>query len=224
MGKVVLEQVTITPSTAHPAYPWLHTCDEPWCRWRVTSKTPEPLPHRCPWYGGTTRIAWSITVTLVEQMWHRLDSIMDELALLPKNTAEMDPEEYREHEIFEANLKGKARGVAEMIAIFMNPHFTDANEVAREAKRRADARARQDESYETAGLGQRRYEHPPSVTAEDAVKYKREPAPKPILSPDEITKMKRAYGSFPPDLLAKTFGITVEQVKQICEAPEGAPV
>jgi hypothetical protein len=148
---------------------------------------------------------------------------MDEIALLP-DTVEMDPEERHDALIFEANLKGKARGIAEMIAIFMNPHFTDANEVAREAKRRADARARLDESYETAGLGQRRYEHPPSVTTEDALKYKREPAKKPIMSDEDMTKMKRAYGSFPPELLAKTFNITVEQVKQICEAPEGASV
>lgn len=163
-------------------------------------------------------------MTLVEQMWHRLDSIMDELALLP-DTTEMDPEEYNEAQLFEANLKGKARGCAEMIAIFMNPHFTDANEVAREAKRRADARKRLDESYETAGLGQRRYEHPPAVTAEDALKYKREPIKRGKKSPvseEDAEKIRKAYGTFPVDMLAKVYKISEKQVEEIAKSPSPA--
>jgi hypothetical protein len=159
-------------------------------------------------------------VTLVEQMWARLDSIMDEIQLLP-DTTEMDPEAYNEAQLFEANLKGKARGVAEMIAIFMQPHFADANEVAREAKRRADARARQDAEYETKGLGQRRFEGP---TGDEVDKYKREPRRKPKLpvSLEDAQKIRKGFGTFETDMLAKAFKITPAQVEEIAKMPEEA--
>lgn len=191
-------------------YPWVDRCGEPSCLWRVAVKEPIPRYHKCPHLGGTTHFAWSITVTLVEEMWHRLDSVMDELALLQ---AEPEPD----HDML-LTLKGRARGIAEMIAIFMRPHFSNANEVAREAKRRADARAREDKEYETRGLGQYRYS-PPS--AEEAVKYKREPEkrPKPaIVSEDDAAKIRKAFNHFPIEMLAKTFGITEAQVKTIAES------
>lgn len=202
--------------------------------WRVSTQTPESVLHKCPWYGGTTRIAWSVTVTLVEQMWHRLDSLMDELGLNPKPewptngfTQYDDPQEKLEEYVgaceFHANLRGKARGMAEMIAIFMNPHFTDANEVAREAKRRADARARKDDTYETVGLNQRRYEAPP--TSSEVTRYKREPSrpgSKLPVTPIEAEKIRAAYGTFPVDMLAKAYKITEKQVKEIAESPSPA--
>lgn len=209
----------------HESNLWVDRCEAPHCFWSVAVKTPSPVKHKCPYAGGLTRIAWSVTVTLVEDMWHRLDSVMDELALTPepKEPNENDPNnsvswlsDYIGEREFRANLKGKARGMAEMIAIFMNPHFTDANQVAREAKRRAEARARKDAEYETAGLKSRRFESPGGA---DLDKYKREPARKSKalakVTPDDAAKIERAYETFPKDLLAKTFKVSEAEIDEI---------
>jgi hypothetical protein len=156
---------------------------------------------------------------------------MDEITLTPKPERAPvlgdDPGEELEKYIgdceFLANLKGKARGAAEMIAIFSKPYFKDANEVAREAKRRADARARKDTEYETLGLGHLRLAPPPGG---DMEKYKREPAkasPKLPVSEADADQIRKAYGSFPEDILCKTFHVTPAQLKQIAESvPAGA--
>lgn len=208
----------------HEANLWVDQCEEPNCYWSVAVHTPFPAGHKCPWAGGITKIAWSVTVTLVDQMWHRLDSIMDELALLPaiEEPRENDPNnsvswlsDYIGAREFEANLKGKARGMAEMIAIFMQPHFNDANEVAREAKRRAEARARKDTEYETAGLNSRRFEGPKG----DLDKYKVNPAKKSKalskVSAEDAAKIERAYETFPKDMLAKTFKVSEAEIDEI---------
>lgn len=219
------------PFETDPKRPtWIHVCEEEHCRWRVATVTPFPVTHKCPWLGGPTRYGWSIVLTLIEEMWHRLDSIMDEIQLTPvperapvrgDNPGE-DLEKYIGECEFLANLKGKARGAAEMIAMFSKPYFKDANEVAREARRRAEARARKDTEYETLGLGHLQLAPPPG----DMDKYKREPkkaTPKLPVSEEDAERIRRAYGSFPEDILCKTFHVTPAQLKTIAESvPAGA--
>lgn len=205
--------MTFTPHRFSKQYPWVFKCDNPACDLIVAAKEQVPVRHPCPYRGGVTKIAWSITVTLVEKAWAILDSHMDELALMPEDE---DPE-------LRATLKGKCRGVAEILAIFMHPHFEDANEIAREAKRRADARARQDAEYETRGLKSLRYAPPPS---EDMDKYKREPKKKadnPLVTPEDAQKIRLAFGSFPTDMLAQAYGLTEQQVEEIAKSPAPEP-
>lgn len=191
-------------------YPWVFTCSRPHCTLRVAVSEPVEPKHNCPYSGGTSTYGWSITVTLVEKMWKSLDSIMDEIALLETNQDDVDDL------IFEANIKGRARGMADMIAIFMHPYFENTNEIAREAQRRLRARQANDATYETRGMNTLRYTSPPT----DVDKYKREPKKEEKLpvSEEEAVKIRKAYGTFPTDMLAKAYNITEAQVKMIAES------
>ena len=128
----------------------LFECDKPNCFLHVTFKTyeaavAEQQNHKCPHWGGETKVAWSVTKTLVQQMWDKLDECMDSIK---------DPQE----SVYIESNKTRARAFAECIAIFMPPFFTSADEVAREAGRRWQARQAGDTEYETPGIGARRYE------------------------------------------------------------------
>ena len=166
-------------------------------------------------------------MTLVEKAWAILDSHMDELDLLPKPEWPTegfmqydDPHEKLEEYVADcehyANIKGRCRGAAEIIAIFMHPHFTDANQVAREAARRLAARKRQDAEYETAGLKTLRYQPPPGTDMDKyKVEAKRRGKAHAKLSEEDAGKLERAYDTFPKDLLAKTFKLTEAEVDEV---------
>lgn len=135
----------------------LFACSNPNCYRRLTFKTIEEAyldeaNHKCPW-GIDLKVAWSVTKTLVEQMWDKLDTEMDWIKGHhdPETQAwTFDPES--------GPRKVRARAIAECIQIFMTPFFETANEVAAEAARRHKARVEGDKEYETPGLGSRRYE------------------------------------------------------------------
>lgn len=125
---------------------YLFECNQPNCFRRLTFKTLEQAQleqtnHKCPWWGGETKVAWSVTQTLVQQMWEKLDLAFQPIA--QGMGTEKD--------------KARARAIAECIAIFMPPFFTTADDVVREAVRRHKA-DEAGEDYETPGLGSRRYE------------------------------------------------------------------
>lgn len=132
-------------------HPWGFECERPDCQLILSAPTEEAArlieaTHTCPYYGGKTTYGWSITVTLVEEVWQKLDADMMSL---------MQPEAGTDF----VSLKARLRAFAEVLAIFMKPHFTTADEIAREARRRYDNRL--DPEYCTAGLEQRRFEPPP---------------------------------------------------------------
>ena len=57
---------------------YLFECDKPNCFRHLTFKTLEAArleegTHACPWWGGETRVSWSVTKTLVQQLWDKLD-------------------------------------------------------------------------------------------------------------------------------------------------------
>ena len=129
---------------------YLFECDKPNCYRRFTLNSPEEVErerenHKCPYWGGESKVSWSVTKTLVQQMWDLLDDVMNEL---------MDATDEKEKDFY----KSRARAIAECIAIFMKPFFDTADEIAREAVRRHKARQDGDTEYETAGIGARRYE------------------------------------------------------------------
>ncbi len=138
---------------------YLVHCEQPNCYMHMTVNTEEEQAHylanhKCPYWGGESKVSWSVTKTLVEQMWDKLDAEMD--ALKGHWTKEdkwtmvrpVDPEYH----------KNRARAFAECLAIFMVPFFETADDIAREAVKRWEARRDSDSQYETAGLGNRRYE------------------------------------------------------------------
>ena len=123
------------------------TCNGAMCMRNMTHKTLEDAVldwnnHTCPW-GSGTKVAWSVTKTLVEQVWDKADHAVDELSRPNNPSAEY--------------YKAQARAYAECLAIFMTPFLDSPDAVVRELMRRKEARDAGEE-YETKGLGHRRYE------------------------------------------------------------------
>lgn len=152
--------------------------------------------------------------TLVQQMWQALDATMDSLMNPPG-----DPEK--------RELKVRARAQAEFIALFMKPHFTTADMVAVEARRRYNARQEDtpeyDPEYETPGLGSKRYTPPPGtpvLSRETKPAAKKASAPakskstKP-LPPEAIPGVKMALesGKFTVAQIAQMYGVSEEAVR-----------
>lgn len=143
------------PDLATPdqqAHPWLFQCPQPNCYYAVSGRTEESVreqeaKHKCPYQGGLTKIAGSITVTLVEDMWAKAD-----LAYAAMSEDGITSDEAKRRQ-------GVVRGMCEMIAIFMPPHFRTGNEVGKELLKRA-ANAAAGERYTSPGIGSRRYEVP----------------------------------------------------------------
>jgi hypothetical protein len=102
-------------------------------------------------------------MSLVSQCWEDLDKIMDQI-MNPLGKVESPrlgesiwrtTDDHIKHE----RLRGEARGMAVLLARFMVPFFRTDREIAAEAKRRWEARQR-NEDYVTPGLGSRSFEFP----------------------------------------------------------------
>lgn len=187
--------------------PYKFSCTHPHCFWYVSCKDEadavnQQNTHPCPWWGGETKVSWSVGKTLVEQMWEKLD---DEYAVLV--TCDFK----------DAERKARARAIAECIALFMPPHFVTADDVIREAKRRNE----NTEEYQTPGLGARRYELPEprefAAKPRKAAAAKPPAPPKKSLDPQVERAIKFALQSsmFTPEELAKTYGLTVADVLSV---------
>jgi hypothetical protein len=195
--------------------PWLFSCTEANCFWHISCASEEDAirqqqEHACPWWGGETKVSWTVTRTLVEQMWDKLDTEFYKIVHDGLDSVEN---------------KARARAIAECIAIFSPPHFRTADEVVAEAKRRYEAE-QADEEYETPGIGSRRYE-----IAEQWNKDRRtdgyttdpnrtKPAA-PSVNVDQKTseaiRFASESGMFTEEQIAKTYGISVAVVKQVLE-------
>src|SRR5580765_3733800 len=141
-------------------------CDAPYCTLAMACRTSDEASalqtsHQCPHIKGESHYSWSVTVTLVEELW----------ALMDEGYKRMLTGEGTEKE--KAEAKGRLRGLAEATCIFMKPFFTHPDQIVREVVDRHN----KGPEYETPGLGQRKFEAPPgtvhpqreSVTARPAV-------------------------------------------------------
>lgn len=155
-------------------------------------------------------MSWSVGQSLVEQMWEKLDV---EYAVLFSDGFQ-DPVR-----------KGRARAIAECIVLFMQPHFTDPDEVVREAGRRHKADQEGDDTYQTKGLGARSYELPPPLRdlAPPTRTRKAAAPPKPpgpdLSKVDDQTKTAIKFaldsGMFTEAQVAKTYGLSLDVVSAI---------
>lgn len=219
---------------------YLVHCDEENCFMHMTVNTEEEQTHYlanhgCPYWGGESKVSWSVTKTLVQQLWEKLDREVDEIKGNP-NAAGV---EYHQH---------RARAIAECIIIFMKPFFETADDIVRESMERWKARQRGDLEYETAGIGHRRYESAAAAhlsatpgwygTAQDGYTANPDMAGSPsvnrgrgapvrasavaAVSDKDKAAMKLAYESMPtvfsPDVLAKQYKVPVAAVKEIVGA------
>lgn len=192
--------------------------------------------HKCPYAGGETRWSWDVTKTLVEQIWDKLDAEMVKIKSAPTSSAE-------QVDVLQATQR--ARAFAEVLAIFMVPHFRTADDIAREAAKRYKAK-QAGEDYETPGLGSRRYETAANVPRSAAPGwhpapdggYTSDPAqagyarrggrtatrtatkPEVKLGEKEQTAIKFAHesGMFKVADLAKTYGVSEAVINQIIGA------
>lgn len=220
-------------------------CEQPNCYMHMTVNTEEEQAHylanhKCPYWGGESKVSWSVTKTLVQQMWGLLDDTMDEL----KMAAERDDRDF---------YRTRARALAECIAIFMTPFFESADDIAREANKRWKARSEGDTEYETPGLGIRRYESAAQAhlsatpgwygTAQDGYSTDSAMAGSPsrnrgrgapvraanaasaapvVVSDKDKAAMKMAYEGMPqiftPATLAKQYNVPLSVVKEIVGA------
>lgn len=141
---------------------YLYQCSEPGCWYRLLLEEFESWAHKCP-HGGDTHYGLSVTMSLVSQCWEDLDELMDQL-MIPAGKVEnpkLGQSIWRstdDHIKYE-RVKGQARGMAVLLARFMVPFFSTPDDIAKEAKRRWEARQR-GEDYETPGLGSRKFEFP----------------------------------------------------------------
>ena len=195
----------IAPAETEGRY--LFACPEPNCYRHLTFKTleeaeAEQSDHGCPNVGGPTKVSWSVTRTLVEQLWDKLDV---EYELIVEKKA-----------VYIDTTKGRARAFAEAIAIFMPPFFSTADEVIREAGSRY--RAKKDgEQYDTPGLGSRRYEgavrnDKPRATASTARPTSASAVPE---DTRKAIKFALQSGMFTKEQLAKTYKLSVDVVALI---------
>jgi len=139
--------------------------------------------------------------TLVQQMWDLLDARTAEL---------MKP--VPDEEIL--TTRGQARGIAQCLALFMQPHFSTADDVVREAVKRYKAK-QEGTDYETPGLGSRSLESPPLFIAPRRTGTATKKAANPSVSDADKASILKAKGVFPADDLAKIYKVSVEVINQI---------
>lgn len=152
--------------------------------------------------------------TLIYQMWDRLDSHLSVII----ETEVTNPGEEKEV----SDAKVAARELAEILAMFMVPHFTSADAIAGEAMRRREARLAGEE-VETAGVGSLRFTPPPGTVRYDkppkAARPAKRSAPKrsgsiPKDSEDGI-RVALQSGKFTVEQLANLYNVPVEEVEKL---------
>lgn len=219
--------------------PYRFRCDQPFCEMEVTAKSEADAQHvkdihTCPHLGGPTKIGWTVTKTLVAQMWEKLDLEVDIIKSIGANPAELEALKLSQT---------RARAYSDCIALFMQPFFSTPDEVARESTKRWRAR-KAGEKYETPGMGHRRYEHAAAYESAAAEWYttpdggysgdptragapakgRSARAPRdtaasrklPVgVSTKTASEVKLFSASFSHEQLATTYGMSVEDIKTI---------
>jgi hypothetical protein len=185
----------------------VYRCPEPNCYYaRQVPRAELPPAHKCPEMNGTTKVGWmTYGPSLLEKTWAELDAVTARLMnpVLATNK-EQD--------------KGYAQGLAFTLSLFMAPHLTTPEDVAREAKRRWENR--NNPEYCTPGLAERRYEPPPGdhklsrIPAEKAKLSKPKPA-EPALTPEQVAGIKNALGMFTAQELADMYKVSVATIESL---------
>lgn len=169
---------------------------------------------------GEVRMTVQMTAgpTLLQRTWDLLDAEMN--AIIANQFGDDD---------ILLKHKTRARAIAEVLAMFMVPHFSTPEDIAREAQRRHLARVDGDTEYETPGLGSRRYEPPAAAILERADEARRSaktktrvprtprtPQPSGKRIPDqavETSKQGISTGMFTPAQIGQMYGMTAAEVK-----------
>lgn len=191
---------------------WLYACPKPNCYMHLTVKTLEEAEqiareHKCP-RSGDTKIGWEVTKTLVQKVWDMLD--VEYIFAIDDAAGELH--------------RGRARALAEVLALFMDPFFTNADDVIREARRRYNAH-KSGEEYVTPGLESRRYDFPSTVAEPIRRSYGPPKSTGSTALDKEIAKVSEAdkggiklameSGMFQADEVARMYKISASAVQAI---------
>lgn len=184
-------------------YPFLYECGKPHCFYRVVTRTYEEAKeqnkHKCP-AGAETNIGASLTQSILEKAWQLLDEAMLDIK---SGRDDLDRE----------NVRGRARGIAEVLALFMPPHFRTPDEIAREAlKRYQAATADPPQEHETPGLGALRYVFPndtkyKTALAQAAETKRRVEKGTEVLDDQKRSDIIRLHGMFDAGQVAKMYDV-----------------
>lgn len=156
---------------------------------------------------------------LLQRLWELLDSKLD-IIKAPVEFPTGSWEQRAAQEIVD-KCKQQARGIAETLAILMDPFITDPDEVARHAGKRWKAR-QTGERYEVPGLADAIWDPTKNWDGTDRVLPsigKRKPAPAPrvvkALTDSETAAIKQALatGMFTSEQLAGVYKVSVEQIE-----------
>ena len=142
--------------------------------------------------------------TVLERLWLELDTTMDSLM----NVAALSSPD----EDAVQRLRIRARTQAETLVIFMTPFFNNVDEVAREAKKRYDARQAGDDSYTTPGLSDEDYV-PPAVNTSSKFTVKRTGNRVPNNAVDAVRQALETK-MFTVDEIAASYNMTPDEVKE----------
>lgn len=184
----------------------IYECRKKFCTFRVTNDVPgvDPTRHKCPYLGGETVIR--SYMSLLSQLWDELDEVT--LRIIESKDS-LQPEEL-------THLKGQAVGLAKAIVIFHRPFFDEGvKAVSQEALRRYKAK-KAGESYETVGLGSRKFEAPKADIP------RRTPEVDPVVVevqniPHNHQKVIRE-STKAPEIMAQLFGCSEAAIRRIREA------
>lgn len=214
---VVRERTTFLWTKGAQEFPLIGECEREGCGFHAAYRTEEAAQvalalHKCP-YMSPAKIGLLVSRTLLELSWDDLDEVMD--VLMDGN---LDADQLQ-------RFRGEARGMAKILARFMSPHLRTADDIAREAKKRWEAR-KAGEDYETPGLGHRRQEPPPGAPVRAApgpAQPSRTSSPRTKASKiSSLTDQERAAikfaaesGMFTHKQLADTYGISEADVAQL---------
>jgi hypothetical protein len=145
--------------------------------------------------------------TLVQQLWTKMDEETDKV---------MREGDGVDTQLFEA--KCRARMMAEVLALFMVPHFKTPDECAHEAMRRHRAK-KAGEEYETPGVGTQRYVPPPGTRRTGTTKplgANVDLSPSSKISPSDLDTIKKlAAKKIPTAKIAQVMGMTEEEVNAV---------
>lgn len=163
--------------------------------------------------GGEKKVTNQVTAgpTLLQRTWDMLDEVMVAIMEPPG-----DPEKH--------DAQIRARAIADVLAMFMVPHFKTRDEISAEAVRRYQAKQNGDTEYETPGLGSRRYEAPPGSPIRGSIESRETKAPAkkrsafkagPKLDPAQVEFCKKALGDGTLDAatLAGMFKVPVSVIE-----------
>lgn len=194
-------------------YPFKVECPNEHCFFTITTQLyseaerwNKPKEHGCP-RRGETKFGASVTESLLMKAWAILDSHTGIVMSMTRDHPDRP------------KWMGQARGVAEVIALFMPPHFRTADEVVREAMKRYQA-AQEGREHKTPGLGDLKYTFPDDPKYKNPLAqaaHQKEKAERGTEKVDDKTKEDIAFmkSFMKPGKIAEATGLSVKTIERV---------